>query len=206
MCLLTLLIFRKNMKRLGMLNSFAILLIVVGICLYGAAIFIRNNNASVQSQPPVTAENNKRPVLDKETISGKPIELKIPTLNIDNAVIDGYYNSKSREWTLTTDKVQHAVSTFAPNNSTGLTFMYGHNRKEVFSRLPAIKPGAILTIRTDNRKLFTYRYRESTVVKPADASVFEYTGKPLLVLQTCTGLYYQNRQLFYFDFIEVQDA
>jgi hypothetical protein len=34
---------------------------------------------------------------------------------------------------------------------------------------------------------------------PTDATLFEYKGKPILTIQTCSGVWYQNRQLFTFD-------
>jgi LPXTG-site transpeptidase (sortase) family protein len=195
------------MKRIGIVNSIALVLIGLGIALYLFGAYVRNTNASAQSQPIVTPENSQRPELaGPNIISGNPTTLDIDSQSIHVAIIDGIFDTISRKWTLTTDKAQFAITTYRPNNSQGLTFVYGHNRKEVFSRLPKIQPGSIATVTTDNNKQFMYRFRESKTVKPSDVSLFSYNGPPILVLQTCTGLYYQNRQLFYFDFVEVKDA
>lgn len=195
------------MKRLGTLNTLAIALITIGIGLYLTGIWLRSSSSAAQSQPAFTAQNSQPPRFsDPQTISGNPVHIDIDSLNIHNPVIKGVFDIHTGNWTLTTDKVQFAVTSYPPNNVEGMTYMYGHNRGEVFSRLPRIQPGATATVTTDNGKQFVYRYRESKVVKPKDVEVLNYTGSPILVLQTCTGFYYQNRQLFYFDFIEVRDA
>jgi len=193
------------MKISHVVNGAAALLITFGVVILVAGAYVRHQNAALQTQPQ-TATGITRQPLDPASLSGQPVELRIDALHISNPVIDGFFNADQGQWTLTTDKVQFAALSIRPNDKQGLTFMYGHNRKEVFNRLPAITPGTIATIRTSNGHLFTYRFVSSQIVKPADASVFQYDGPPKLVLQTCTGLFYQNRQLFSFEFVGVQHA
>jgi len=135
-------------------------------------------------------------------ISGKPVRIYIPSLDIDIPVIDGFYNAKSQTWTLTNDKAQYATITPEANNEAGNTFIYGHNRREVFSKLARIKPGEQAVIYTDNGHRFTYNFRTSVETDPYDDSLFHYQGAPILTLQTCSGIWYQNRQLFTFDLVE----
>ena len=139
-----------------------------------------------------------------DVISGEPVRLTIPSLNIDLQVIPGVYDQQTGQWTLTTDKVQYAVMTPPPNNSSGNTFIYGHYRTGVFATLHDIQPGSEAMIATDNGKTFTYKLASIRTVSPQDsASVFEYQGAPILTLQTCTGLLFQNRQLFTFNLEKV---
>ncbi len=134
-------------------------------------------------------------------ISGDPIRLLIPSLGYDLEVIPGYYYQDSKTWNLTTDKVQYATITPLPNNIEGNTFIYGHYRYEVFATLHNIEDGAEAIIRTSNGHAFYYKFSYQRVTNQYDNSIFGYTGKPILTLQTCEGLFYQNRQLFTFDFV-----
>lgn len=140
-----------------------------------------------------------------EVVSGKPVRIEIPSLNIDLNVAEGRYNSAAQTWTLSKDKAHYAINTPLANNAEGNTFIYGHNRKAVFARLPNIKSGAIAIVTTDNGHRFTYKFRSAYETKPSDDSLFAYEGPAILTLQTCSGIWYQNRQLFTFDFISVTD-
>jgi LPXTG-site transpeptidase (sortase) family protein len=146
--------------------------------------------------PAVSAE----PIL----ISGQPARIQIPALAVDLPIIDGYYNANSKTWTLTKDKVQYATITPQPNNKEGNTFLYGHNRPEVFKVLSKIKSGDEVIITTTNGHTFTYTFRTAYETNPNDVSLFEYKGAPILTIQTCSGVWYQNRQLFTFDLTKVQ--
>jgi LPXTG-site transpeptidase (sortase) family protein len=137
-------------------------------------------------------------------VSGKPVRIQVPALHIDLQVIDGQYNAQSKTWTLTKDKAQYAANTPLANNAEGNTFIYGHNRKQVFSTLNRIKPGDEAIITTDNGHIFTYKFRAAYETNPSDDSLFAYKGAPILTVQTCSGLWYQNRQLFTFNFESVQ--
>lgn len=137
-------------------------------------------------------------------VEGNPVELSIPSLDMVLPIIPGTYNELTRTWTLTTDKVQFASITPPPNNEGGNTFLYGHYRKNVFANLHNITPGDIATIKTENGKTFYYRYVSSRIVDPTDSEdVFNYSGKPIVTIQTCTGLFYEKRQLFTFDLVRV---
>lgn len=195
------------MKRDVLVIYIGITLIVMGVFVVFVASLVRSENARIITSPSITP-NNSKPVTvsGSDTIQGKPIRLRIPDVNIDNKVIDGVFDEKSGEWTLTTDKVQHALMTYQPNDKAGLTFMYGHNRREVFSRLSGIHEGTLASVTTENGHVFMYRFSESRVTKPNDISVFSYTGSPILVLQTCTGLFYENRELYTFEFIGVESV
>jgi LPXTG-site transpeptidase (sortase) family protein len=78
--------------------------------------------------------------------------------------------------------------------------LYGHYRPEVFARLQLIKPGSEAIITTDNGYKFYYKLDHVNIVDPNDTSLFTYQGTPELTIQTCTGSFFQKRQLFTFTF------
>jgi len=131
-------------------------------------------------------------------IEGQPVELLIPSLNMDLPVIPGYYNSQSKIWTLTLSEVQYATITPPPNNLEGDTFLYGHYRQAVFARLHTIPVNAQAIVKTANNHTFYYQLTSIRTTNPGDDSVFTYKGAPILTIQTCTGLFFQNRQFFTF--------
>lgn len=133
-------------------------------------------------------------------VTGKPTSISIPSLNINLQIIDGTYDAKSGQWTLTLDKAQFALPSVQPNNETGNTLIYGHYRPEVFAYLHLIKPGAQASITTDNGYVFTYSFQDSEALDPADTSIFTYRGAPRLTIQTCSGSFMQHRQMYYFHY------
>lgn len=154
---------------------------------------------AVLNAPIVAAQ----PIIIKpsaDTISGKPVRLQIPSLKFDLAVIDGTYDAKTGGWTLTLDKAQFAVPSMEPNNVGGDTLIYGHYRPEVFAYLHLIKSGATAKVITDNGYVFTYTYYKTQAFDPRDTSIFYYDGAPRLTLQTCSGTFFQNRQMYYFSY------
>lgn len=143
------------------------------------------------------------PAPKPDLISGKPGRLVIPSLNINLEVVDGTYNAENASWTLSKDKAHYALPTQLPNNDSGNTLIYGHYRPEVFARLHKITPGSQVALETENGYRFVYTFQEVETVNPADTSVFTYSGVPRLTIQTCTGAFMQNRQLFYFSLTDV---
>jgi LPXTG-site transpeptidase (sortase) family protein len=178
---------------------------LVGITLIGGGFFLWNqrlNFEEVDSQPPAPAARQqvaKAPV--KATLEGQPDNISIPSLNMSLPVINGYYNKVTEQWNLTLNEVQYATITPPPNNAGGNTFFYGHYRPEVFAYLHLIKIGAQAIVTTTNGHTFTYQLATINVVSPTDDSLFAYQGPPILTVQTCTGLFFQNRELFVFNLV-----
>jgi LPXTG-site transpeptidase (sortase) family protein len=199
----------KYLKKLTTVRTsilIALLLIAMGLGLYGYA---HAHQQSVVVLPPtkVAASSDSSAVptgLTDKTGAGMPTELLIPSLHIDLPVIPGYYDSQTQKWTLSLDKVQYAAMTPEPNTISGNTFVYGHYRRSVFASLHNIKPDSEATVRTKNGKSYTYKLQKVTVVSPEDSgNIFSYQGRPILTIQTCTGLWFQNRQLFTFSLTKV---
>jgi sortase (surface protein transpeptidase) len=135
-----------------------------------------------------------------DTVSGTPVKIQIPSLSMSLQVIPGYYYPASGEWTLTLDKAQYATPSIEPNNIEGNTLIYGHYRPEVFAYLHLIKPGAQAIITTKNGYQFMYTFQNSTAYDPTDTSIFLYKGVPRLTIQTCSGSFFQHRQMYYFKY------
>lgn len=182
------------------------LLVLAGLAAGLPFVYFWNQNRIAAAQNPVVTVPAIAPELPAtpELVSGKPVRLIIDSLSLDLPIVDGAYNDQSHTWTLSRDKVHYALPSVLPNNQQGNTLLYGHYRPEVFARLHKIAPGAEVIVETDNGHRLTYHFQESRTVAPTDTEIFAYEGKPQLTIQTCTGAWMQNRQLFHFDLTETQ--
>jgi LPXTG-site transpeptidase (sortase) family protein len=179
----------------------AIILIIAGLALMAPLTYywLRDRGALAQSVPVIPAQTAVlKPAPD--LISGQPVAIAIPSLNMELQVIPGIYNTKSGQWTLTDSEAQFAEPSVPPNNEAGNTLIYGHYRPEVFAYLHHILPGAQAIITTDNGYTFTYTYQNTQAFDPTDTSIFTYEGAPRLTIQTCSGAFMQNRQMYYFQY------
>jgi LPXTG-site transpeptidase (sortase) family protein len=158
--------------------------------------------ATVIAQAQASKMSPETPV---ERISGKPIRIKAPTIALDIPVVDGVYDASRQAWSLSSANAHYAVVTNPANNQAGNTFIYGHNRRSVFAALLKLQLGDKVQLETDNQKVFTYMLRQVVDVNPTDTSLFSYQGKPILTVQTCAGTWYEDRRLFTFDFVGVED-
>jgi len=192
------------MKTIQIIRWLSILLIILGLFGVAPTLYYRYKLANTNAAPTIPAGNITQQITSPDMITGHPVNLSIPGAKINVRVIDGEYNQKTKQWTLTTNKAQFATISSPPNNIGGNTYIYGHYRPEVFAYLHIIKPGSEAYVTTDNGYVFTYRYRELKTVNPADSSVFAYKGPPIMTLQTCSGAWFQNRQQYTFDFVKYQ--
>lgn len=176
----------------------------VALTLFGAVLGYRQGFVYAKGPETViktnyvTAPTAEVPVGD---VSGRPNRIVIPSVGIDVAVVDGFYNPHTQTWNLSETQAQYATITPLANNYGGNTFIYGHNRPVVFTALLQTQPGAVATVYTSNGHEFTYKLSSSRVTKPSDDSLFYYTGKPILTVQTCSGAWFQNRSLYTFELV-----
>lgn len=129
---------------------------------------------------------------------GIPIRVAVPSLSIDLPVAIGSYNPDDGSWTVDTTQAYFADVSMPINNSNGTSLIYGHAQSTVFETLPTIQPDAEAIVTTDTGYAFHYRYVSVQEVQPNDVSVFNSTGPPKLVLQTCIGTWSELRALFSF--------
>jgi len=187
---------RKNNAALGA----AVVLILFGVGTLAISLGISMYQQATANHADVSSLlGNNPPARPARLISGTPIHITIPSVGISNNVIPGYYYPATRSWTLSLNNVQYGVMSAKANNIGGATYIYGHDRLGLFYPLSKIAPGANATVATANGHTFIYTYRSNVVTSPSDTSIFKYKGAPVLVLQTCSGIWYQSRQLFIFN-------
>ena len=136
----------------------------------------------------------------KKIMAGLPSRIVLPDQGIDLPIDPGFYNQADNSWTLSGLRAHYAMVTTLPNNHDGNTFIYGHNNKYVFGRIKSLQPGQKAIVYTANNYMFTYSYLSNVVVEPGDTSVFDYTGPPILTIQTCSGNWNEKRQMYTFKF------
>jgi LPXTG-site transpeptidase (sortase) family protein len=134
----------------------------------------------------------------RKVITGKPIRLVLESLNIDLPVDEGNYNESDQTWTLSARHANFAMPSMYANNVRGNTLIYGHYNVYVFMNLNKVSEGALAHVHTDNGHVFTYKFKSSQELKPDDVTVFDYQSYPMLTVQTCSGSFYEYRQMFYF--------
>lgn len=149
----------------------------------------------------VAAQTNNSTLSVPASTATKPIHLSIPDVNINLNVADGYYNRQTQTWSLSHDKAHFAVMTARPNTEQGQTFIYGHNRNAVFTRLTQLRSGSLAYLTTADNIRFTYRFTKLQTTVPGNSDVLDYQGPPILTLQTCTGVRFQNRTLYSFELV-----
>ncbi len=143
---------------------------------------------------------------DEQTpvISGAPTRFVFERLSIDISIEPGYYDMSSQTWNVSKTTAQFATVTSQPNNKNGNTFLYGHNRSEVFSRLLAVEIGDTVDVHTDTRHIFHYTLTSIHDTTPSDTSYLQPTEQPTLTVQTCSGFFYENRRMLRFSLTGVQ--
>ncbi len=181
-------------KAIIMIASMTIVLVIAFLFVYFRKSPVPNTHRSSLN----TAKPSLSVPADK-IVSGNPISLSIQSIGSTHSVIKGV-EYPDGTWTLTPDKVQYAVISSEPNNKEGNTVIYGHATKAIFGYLSTMKKGDVANITTDNGYVFHYRFEGSYAVSPYDFSIFSYKGAPILTLQTCSGTFYQNRQMYQFSF------
>lgn len=137
---------------------------------------------------------------------GLPVSISVPDANINIGVAPGYYNPQTKKWTLGSNSAFFAMASAKPNDKSGNTYIYGHYRASVFSRLSKVHEGSFVTLKTDSGTTYTYKYNHRLVVDPNDSTVLSFDGAPRLTLQTCSGAFFQNRSLYVFDLVGVSRA
>jgi LPXTG-site transpeptidase (sortase) family protein len=189
-----------NIHKRLILVSF--LLIVAGMAIVAPVIVFRLQQrqafeaaSAVKTPVPATA---KTVVAKPGIIKGAPRHIAVPSLGIDVDVLDGAYNTRTGEWTLSEETAFYGTPTELINSDSGNTLVYGHNSDKIFGKLLQITSGAEVIVTTDNGYKFTYIYQTTEAVEPTDVHALEYSGTPRLTLQTCSGVWNQTRQMFYF--------
>lgn len=159
------------------------------------------NISQASATTAVITSNNNSAIQKPDTIKGVPRHITIASLGIDTEIVDGAYDLNTGKWTLTEDTAFYATVSDPANSKGGNTFVYGHNSQKIFGKLLGIRNGAKAVVTTDNGYEFTYEFIRTEAVNPTDVAVLNYSGKPRLTLQTCSGLWNQTRQMSYYELV-----
>lgn len=215
-------LFKRQSSKKRLFIVFSLILVIGGLIGVVPTLYYKwtgNGTAPLRSGPIVYAQGkapagvqnsvgNKTPTSTQPIkTDGMPISISItpvPYLPTTIQVVPGYYNPKTQSWNLSLTQAQFATPSVEPNSVAGNTIIYGHYRPEVFAYLHLIKPGAKAYVTTDQGYLFTYTYEDTYALDPSNTSIFSYQGPPILTVQTCSGAYFQNRQMYQFGFDSVQ--
>jgi LPXTG-site transpeptidase (sortase) family protein len=162
---------------------------------------VQSGTVQGTSRTTDTSEARKNEV---PLIKGDPTHITFPSVGTSVDIAPGYFDASSNSWTLSKDKAHFATVTDEPNNKTGNTFIYGHNRWEVFTKLLDLKVGDQATVTTSNGHTFTYALSDIVDIEPTDTSYLETHKSPILTVQTCSGMWYENRRMFTFNLVEAQ--
>jgi len=190
-------------------------LIGLSILLFGSGVAIAapiglswlEQQQATATSSNVTVATPQTPLKETPTlVKGIPRHISVSSLGIDVSIADGVYDERTGEWTLSDTSAFYATPTNPVNSDSGNTLIYGHNSDEIFGKLLKIQQGAEVTVTTDNGYVFTYVYTSTEAVRPTDTRPLVYEGKPRLTLQTCSGIWNQTRQMFYFDLKEYHKA
>lgn len=194
------------------MSIFGGLLLVVGVIGVAPTLYFRWTDTGTASASPVlpasvvkeinTAE--KKEAQQQSLVTGYPVSISIPgprpALNMNVNIIPGHYDANTGAWTLTTTDAQFVTFSAQPNNETGNTYIYGHYRPNIFAYLHLISPGTIATIRTSNGYQFNYKFVYTYAVAPNQTATLNASKAPILTVQTCSGDFFQNRQMYIFSY------
>jgi LPXTG-site transpeptidase (sortase) family protein len=194
----------KSQTWLNFLRKHVLLVAAIAVHLLsvGGLVYARQAPDSASAPVSLPAESS----FPVPTISGIPTEISIPSVNIQLSVLPGVYDKTTDEWTLSGYNAHFATVTRPANNAGGNTFIYGHNNRHVFGPIKKIAPGAEARVVTDVGNVFYYSLVGSKTVDPSDVSLFTYTGAPILTIQTCTGAWHEQRQLYTFKLERVEES
>lgn len=181
-----------------------VLFFVVNIIAISATVYALRPNSHVDFSMQTVSIQQPNPQ-DPELITDTPKSISIPSIGLNVPIEAGVYNTTETSWTLNSDTAHYALITPKPNNLAGNTFIYGHNNPVVFGRLVDILPGTEAIVTGKKGIEFRYLLRSVVDVDPTDVSLFEYEGGPILTIQTCAGSWFENRRLFTFELIEIQN-
>ena len=194
-------------------NFLGLIFIIVGIFILGV---YKDSTLQLLSRSNYSAKHNsedlfmyKKSATSPKTplvFSGSPVNIEVPSLSLNLPIQPGIYDNETKKWTLSDIKAQYATITPLSNNQRGNTFIYGHAIPGIFGKLHTINNGENVIIQTDNGLVFEYTFFGSTEVDTTDNSVFNYSGPSILTVQTCSGSFYQNRQMFAFKFKQVSSS
>lgn len=168
---------KKNQKRE------AIFYLILGTLLISLFVGYRLNRARILSF-------DRAPQAVTASTLGKPIQLEIPSLNIDLSVEEAVI--KDGVWQISPKNVSHLATSAVPGQG-GNIVVYGHNKASILGRLRSIKEGEKIYLKNQTGEIFPYVVEKTVIVNPDDIQYVEKKNEEVLTLYTCTGLFDSQR-------------
>ena len=95
-------------------------------------------------------------------------------------------------WEVSEDGANFAINTAIPNDQSGNTVIFGHDRPHLFRNIHNLKPGDEIKVYGAD-KVYVYTMDGSKIVSPSDISVMQQTKTATLTLITCDGWLSKDR-------------
>ncbi len=192
------------MKRIFIFTIGLALILGGGLVLSAKADSLQRPTMQPQSVGQMRTEPNQAVKPISYQVAERPVGLYVPRLNLFLEVDEGHYNPVSKTWNLSSTRAQWATITPRANNTSGNTFVYAHNYPAVFGRLSELNAGDDFILLGEGGHRFVYTMTSRLETNPYDDRLFYYTGPPILTVQTCSGLWDQNRLLITFKLTRVE--
>lgn len=162
---------------------------------FSPVLFTQSDSTSPSAEQYQTTVVTTASTAPQET----PVHITVPSVGIDVDITNGYYDQLTARWTLSETSAFYATPTHMISTDNGNTLIYGHNSDKIFGKLRGMQPGAKAIVTTDTGHTFMYSFISSAAVKPTDVTVLNYTDSPRIMLQTCSGIWNETRQMYSFD-------
>ena len=134
---------------------------------------------------------------NRQEIVSQPVEVILPTHNIDLQIQPGFWNTQTQEWNI--DETHAFYHQITGSFGHGKTLVYAHNRPGLFGNTIDLQPGDSLELKDSTGKNHTYKFTNAQIVDPSDTSVLaDNTTKDEVVLLACYGPNSEARRLMYF--------
>ena len=163
----------KSLKFLKRNNPLVFIFIGLSIFLFGAINYHRVRVLSFKNSP--------QPII---STGQKPIEIIIPSLNIDLPIEQGKINNSV--WEISQNSATHLADSANPEDN-GNIVIYGHNKKSIFGNLPYLKIGETINIKVADGQIYKYKLEEKLWVKPDRVDLVSPTDHEVLTIYTCWG-------------------
>lgn len=142
---------------------------------------------------------NSSPVTQLTKDVQTPKSIYIPKLNLFLSLQTAPI--KDNEWVLNEQKTAFFGEGSALPGKTGITAIFAHAKKGLFSKLPLLKKGDVIMVFSD-AKVFRYIIREKQLVNIDDLSFLDYGKNNQVALFTCFGKNDEKRILFTADLVQ----
>lgn len=161
-----------------LLPEFLIVFGFLSIVLYAV------NNYNIRQSLRVNQEIiNQYQAAEPRAESKRPVHIRIPGL-INTSIRQDFYDNGS--WTVSDEQASYLAQSAEPGEG-GNIILYGHNKKEIFGNLLALKGSEIVTLISKGGEEHQYKIINMVEVDPSDVSYLQPTDEEMLTIYTCSG-------------------